>query len=89
MAENGSPRPTETGRSAHWFEPVAAHLGAAYLRYSFTRGTVAEVSSLLELTGVADDARILDVGCGPGRHAIELASRGYEVVGVDISATFI
>ncbi|MGI9598252.1 MAG: class I SAM-dependent methyltransferase, partial [Acidimicrobiales bacterium] len=47
------------------------------------------VSSLLELTDVAGDARILDVGCGPGRHATELASRGYEVVGVDISATFI
>ena len=23
----------------HWFEPIAEHLGAAYLRYSFTKGT--------------------------------------------------
>jgi hypothetical protein len=23
----------------HWFEPVADHLGGAYLRYSFTKGT--------------------------------------------------
>ncbi len=73
----------------HWFEPVADHLGSAYLRYSFTRGTVGEVGSLLELTGLEPGARVLDVGCGPGRHAIELASRGYEVVGVDISATFV
>jgi SAM-dependent methyltransferase len=29
--------------------------------------------------------RILDVGCGTGRHSIELAARGYSVVGVDLS----
>jgi len=29
--------------------------------------------------------RILDIGCGTGRHSIELASRGYTVVGVDLS----
>ncbi|MGB5759395.1 MAG: class I SAM-dependent methyltransferase, partial [Acidimicrobiales bacterium] len=73
----------------HWFEPVADHLGEAYLRYSFTKGTVAEVDSLLALSGVGERARVLDVGCGPGRHALELASRGYDVVGVDISATFV
>ncbi|MCE5240138.1 class I SAM-dependent methyltransferase [bacterium] len=30
--------------------------------------------------------RLLDVGCGPGREAIALAQRGYEVVAVDVSA---
>lgn len=73
----------------HWFEAVADHLGSAYLKYSFTRGTVGEVESLIELTEVRPGARILDVGCGPGRHALELASRGFEVVGIDISETFI
>jgi SAM-dependent methyltransferase len=34
-------------------------------------------------------ARILDVACGNGRHAIALASAGYEVTGVDQSAQFI
>lgn len=29
--------------------------------------------------------RVLDLGCGTGRHAVELAARGYEVVGVDLS----
>lgn len=34
-------------------------------------------------------ARILDVGCGPGRHSYALAQRGFEVVGVDIADRFI
>ena len=34
---------------------------------------------------LAPGSRILDVGCGTGRHAIELARRGFEVTGVDIS----
>lgn len=29
--------------------------------------------------------RILDVGCGTGRHAIELTKRGYQVTGIDLS----
>jgi SAM-dependent methyltransferase len=30
--------------------------------------------------------RLLDVGCGGGAHAVELASRGWSVTGVDVSA---
>lgn len=73
----------------HWFEDVADHLGGAYLRYSFTKGTEQEVGFLVDALGLAPGARILDVGCGPGRHAHALAARGFEVVGVDISERFI
>ncbi len=73
----------------HWFEDVADHLGGTYLRYSFTKGTDQEVGFLIEELGLAPGMRLLDVGCGPGRHAHALARAGVEVVGVDISERFI
>ena len=73
----------------HWFEDVADHLGAAYLRYSFTKGTDQEVDFLIGALSLSPGARILDVGCGPGRHAHAFARRGFDVVGVDISERFI
>jgi ubiquinone/menaquinone biosynthesis C-methylase UbiE len=33
--------------------------------------------------------RILDVGCGPGRHAHAIARRGIDVIGADIAAAFL
>jgi SAM-dependent methyltransferase len=74
---------------AHWFEDVAEHLGGAYLRYSFTKGTEQEVGFLVDCLDLAPGARVLDVGCGPGRHAHALGRRGFDVVGVDISERFI
>jgi cyclopropane fatty-acyl-phospholipid synthase-like methyltransferase len=74
---------------SHFFEALADHMGPTYLRYSFTKGTVNEVGFLVDVLGLAPGARVLDVGCGPGRHALELARRGFEVVGVDISQRFV
>jgi SAM-dependent methyltransferase len=73
----------------HWFEPVAEHLGAAYLRYSFTKGTAQEVGFVVEQLGLETGMRVLDVGCGPGRHAHALAERGITVHGIDISEPFV
>jgi ubiquinone/menaquinone biosynthesis C-methylase UbiE len=75
--------------SDHWFEPIAEHLGRAYLRYSFTKGTAQEVAFLAEALGLEPGMRVLDVACGPGRHAHALAERGIEVLGVDISQRFV
>jgi len=73
----------------HWFEELADHMGEAYLRYSFTKGTVQEVDHVVESLGLSPGDRVLDVGCGPGRHARELAQRGIEVHGIDISDRFV
>ena len=73
-----------------WFNEVADFLGPAYLRYSFTKGTAQEVDFLVDVLGLEPGrSRVLDVGCGPGRHAHELARRGIEVHGVDLSHTFV
>src|SRR4051794_55164 len=79
----------EPGVPEHWFEPIAERLGRAYLRYSFTKGTVQEVDLLMGALGLAPGQRVLDVGCGPGRHAHELARRGITVHGIDISHRFV
>jgi SAM-dependent methyltransferase len=75
--------------SYHWFEALADHLGPAYLRYSFTKGTEQEVDFLVEALQLRPGQRVLDVGCGPGRHVAALARRGIEAHGIDISARFV
>jgi SAM-dependent methyltransferase len=73
----------------HWFEAIADHAGAAYLRYSFTKGTEQEVDFLVDALALRPGHRVLDVGCGPGRHALALARRGVAAHGVDISQRFV
>ncbi|MCL6613474.1 MAG: class I SAM-dependent methyltransferase [Firmicutes bacterium] len=56
-----------------------------YMEESFTRNTLAEVDFIERELGLAKGAAVLDVGCGTGRHALELARRGYDVTGIDLS----
>jgi SAM-dependent methyltransferase len=72
-----------------YFAPIAERLGKAYLRYDFTKGTEQEVAFLLVLLKLPPGSRVLDVGCGPGRHAVALAQAGLAVVGVDVSQRFL
>ncbi len=75
--------------SGPWFNALASYLGPAYLRNAFTYGTVQEVDFIIEILGLKPGMNVLDIGCGPGRHSLELSRRGYEVVGVDLSPEFI
>ena len=72
-----------------WFNPIAEFLGPAYLRNAFTKGTDQEVDFLGGELELAPGQRVLDVGCGPGRHSLALARRGLDVVGVDLSPDFV
>lgn len=51
----------------------------------FTQHTATEIDFFLNLFPIEPGAAILDMGCGTGRHSIELAKRGFRVTGVDIS----
>jgi SAM-dependent methyltransferase len=93
---SGSAPPGESSSSSgsaprrhHWFEPLADFVGPAYLRYSFTKGTEQETAFLIDALGLGPGALVLDVGCGPGRHAHAFARGGCRVVGIDISERFV
>lgn len=49
----------------------------------------AEVERIIKLTDLAPGAAVLDLPCGPGRHALEFARRGFRVTGVDRTAAYV
>ena len=83
----------DSGRS-HWTHRLFVENGHLYLPFLEAAKPRAEaevgviVDQLKEIE-VAGGARVLDVGCGIGRHSVPLASRGYEVVGFDFSAPYL
>lgn len=48
-----------------------------------------EVDHVIALLGLEPPARILDLCCGPGRHSLELARRGFRVTGVDRTPAYL
>lgn len=48
-----------------------------------------EVQGFLDLCGLSPPARVLDLGCGPGRHSLELARRGFQVTGLDRTRSYL
>ncbi|MCE4268502.1 class I SAM-dependent methyltransferase [Rhodococcus sp. ACPA4] len=47
------------------------------------RGFDTQLSALLDFIPVPDNGRALDIGCGTGKHSIDMAKRGWQVTGVD------
>lgn len=84
----------DSSRSSHWTHRLFvdnAHLYLPFLEAAKPRAE-AEVGLIVEQfreLGIPEGARVLDAGCGIGRHSIELSKRGYEVVGLDISPLFL
>ena len=70
--------------------PLYDTLSAHYDRFVNWEARLAhELPFLVEVLEQAKSARVLDVACGTGRHALALADLGYQVVGTDLSAPMI
>ncbi len=68
-----------------WYIDLFENYARTYDKESFTQGTVGEVDFIEKEINFDKSKKILDLGCGTGRHSIELAKRGYNVTGVDLS----
>ena len=60
-----------------------------WLRVPTEEQTRSEVEFIEKLLQLPPGARVLDVPCGGGRHSLELAARGHQVTGVDLSTDFL
>lgn len=68
-----------------WYEQLFTNYAETYDKEVFTQGTTGEVDFIEKEINFDKSKLILDIGCGTGRHSIELAKRGYKVTGVDLS----
>lgn len=68
-----------------WYEKFFENYARKYDHEVFTQGTIGECDFLENEFQFDKQLNILDIGCGTGRHSIELTKRGYRVTGVDLS----
>jgi SAM-dependent methyltransferase len=78
-------------RGGEWFEDESFWNVFAPLMFDEKRWaeTPAVVDAVEKLAGLHNGDTVLDACCGPGRHALEFARRGYRVTGVDITESYL
>ena len=72
-----------------WYEELFENYGMKYDNENFTQGTFGECDFIEKEIEYNKETKILDIGCGTGRHSIELSKRGYDVVGIDLSESLL
>lgn len=68
-----------------WYESLFENYANSYDQEVFAQGTPGECDFIEREIDSNKSLRILDIGCGTGRHSIELSKRGYRVTGIDLS----
>ncbi|MFB0500492.1 MAG: class I SAM-dependent methyltransferase [Candidatus Hadarchaeaceae archaeon] len=68
-----------------WYELLYENYAHKYDKECFVQGTVGECDFIEQEINREKSFKIIDIGCGTGRHAIELTKRGYNVTGIDLS----
>jgi SAM-dependent methyltransferase len=72
-------------RGKPWFEDIFDEDYLRTLPFLTPQATQMEAQFVMDALAISAGSQVLDVGCGYGRHAMELAARGYHVVGLDSS----
>lgn len=72
-----------------WYEELFENYATRYDSEIFTQGTQGECDFIERELDHDTTLKILDVGCGTGRHSIELSRRGYSLTGVDLSESLL
>ncbi len=76
-------------KKKQWYEKLFENYAEKYDKEVFTKGTKGECDFIEKEVGFNKKLNIIDVGCGTGRHSIELAQRGYKVCGIDLSESML
>jgi SAM-dependent methyltransferase len=80
------PPPQKLGKGGKpWFVDLFDEDYLRTLPFLTPQATQSEAEFVIDALGLSPGAQVLDVGCGYGRHAMELAARGFHVVGLDLS----
>lgn len=72
-----------------WYELLFENHADKYDAENFTQGTLGECDFIEQEIGYDKSLKIIDVGCGTGRHSIELAKRGYKITGIDLAKSML
>ncbi len=68
-----------------WYESLFENYARTYDSEIYTQGTIGECDFIEKEINYDKSLKIVDIGCGTGRHSIELTKRGYKVIGIDLS----